>query len=71
MLIPFSEFQLLPIAVIFLAQSCYGDLGDSFWYKFESAGQKCTGGNGLKYLSGDALTDSPGCLGPANLPYPR
>ncbi|XP_037818902.1 uncharacterized protein LOC119613394 [Lucilia sericata] len=31
---------------------------------------RCSGGRGLKYLSGDALTDSPDCLGPNNAPYP-
>ncbi|XP_022899920.1 uncharacterized protein [Onthophagus taurus] len=31
---------------------------------------KCQGGNGLKYLWGDALSDSSDCLGPNNLPYP-
>lgn len=33
--------------------------------------EKCAGnGSKLKYLSGDALIDSPGCLGPNSLPYP-
>ncbi|XP_068149285.1 uncharacterized protein [Drosophila tropicalis] len=31
---------------------------------------RCAGGRGLKYLSGDALTDSLDCLGPNNAPYP-
>ncbi|GLV41461.1 uncharacterized protein CBL_06691 [Carabus blaptoides fortunei] len=36
-----------------------------------SATSKCEGGGiGLKYLWGDALTDSPDCLGPNNMPYP-
>lgn len=35
--------------------------------------EKCSGNSAinLKYLSGDALTDSTDCLGPNNLPYPR
>ncbi|KAF5288725.1 hypothetical protein FQA39_LY15297 [Lamprigera yunnana] len=32
--------------------------------------KKCEGASGLKYLWGDALSDSPECLGPNNLPYP-
>lgn len=31
----------------------------------------CQGGPGLKNLWGDALTDSPDCIGPNGLPYPR
>lgn len=31
---------------------------------------KCDGGNGLKYIWGDALTDTPDCVGPNNMPYP-
>ncbi|KAK9685279.1 hypothetical protein QE152_g38162 [Popillia japonica] len=31
---------------------------------------KCKGGSELKYLWGDALSDSQDCLGPNNLPYP-
>ncbi|XP_059613196.1 uncharacterized protein LOC132259541 [Phlebotomus argentipes] len=32
--------------------------------------EKCSSGGGLKYISGDALTDSPDCLGPNSAPYP-
>lgn len=31
---------------------------------------ECRGGKGLKYLWGDALSDSPNCIGPTNHPYP-
>ncbi|XP_074026686.1 uncharacterized protein [Leptinotarsa decemlineata] len=31
---------------------------------------QCEGGGGLKYLWGDALSDSPECTGPNNMPYP-
>ncbi|XP_044268073.1 uncharacterized protein LOC123013557 [Tribolium madens] len=31
---------------------------------------QCQGSGGLKYLWGDALTDSPNCLGPNDTPYP-
>jgi len=34
-------------------------------------GKKCEGGGlGLKYVWGDALTDSDDCLGPNNMQYP-
>uniref|UniRef100_A0A182PB61 OAR domain-containing protein n=1 Tax=Anopheles epiroticus TaxID=199890 RepID=A0A182PB61_9DIPT len=32
--------------------------------------EKCSSSGSLKYLSGDALTDSPNCVGPNNAPYP-
>lgn len=32
--------------------------------------QECQGGGGLKYLWGDAMTDSPDCKGPNNMAYP-
>ncbi|XP_041770222.1 uncharacterized protein LOC121592652 [Anopheles merus] len=35
-----------------------------------SSVEKCSPSGSLKYLSGDALTDSPNCLGPNNAPYP-
>lgn len=34
------------------------------------ATSKCEGGNGLKYIWGDALTDTADCVGPNNMPYP-
>uniref|UniRef100_A0A1A9ZS94 Uncharacterized protein n=1 Tax=Glossina pallidipes TaxID=7398 RepID=A0A1A9ZS94_GLOPL len=47
----------------------------SLWPSFINETQldklnRCNGGQGLKYLSGDALTDSNDCLGPNNAPYP-
>lgn len=33
--------------------------------------QACTGGKGLKYISGDALMDGTNCVGPNNQPYPK
>uniref|UniRef100_T1H648 Uncharacterized protein n=1 Tax=Megaselia scalaris TaxID=36166 RepID=T1H648_MEGSC len=30
----------------------------------------CSSSGGLKYISGDALRDSPDCIGPNNAPYP-
>ncbi|KAG8237220.1 hypothetical protein J437_LFUL016057 [Ladona fulva] len=37
----------------------------------DAESQKCTGGAGLKYMWGDALTDSPDCIGPNGSPYPK
>lgn len=31
----------------------------------------CAGGKGLKYISGDALSDGTNCVGPNNQPYPK
>ncbi|KAL3282810.1 hypothetical protein HHI36_005975, partial [Cryptolaemus montrouzieri] len=31
---------------------------------------QCQGAGNLKYLWGDALSDSPDCLGPNDMPYP-
>uniref|UniRef100_A0A0A1XM70 Aspartate carbamoyltransferase regulatory chain n=1 Tax=Zeugodacus cucurbitae TaxID=28588 RepID=A0A0A1XM70_ZEUCU len=43
----------------------------ALWSNFDNEkAEKCSGGAGLKYLSGDALIDSPDCLGPNNSPYP-
>lgn len=33
--------------------------------------QSCSGGKGLKYISGDALADGTNCVGPNNQPYPK
>lgn len=41
----------------------------SLWPNFSF--EKCSVGNGLKYISGNALTDSPNCVGPNSAPYPR
>ncbi|CAO1327792.1 unnamed protein product [Diamesa hyperborea] len=32
--------------------------------------EKCNSATNLKYMSGDALVDSPNCIGPNNVPYP-
>lgn len=43
----------------------------SLWGGFESQeAEKCSSSVGLKYISGDALRDSPDCVGPNNAPYP-
>jgi len=39
-------------------------------YTSAKVATKCEGGAGLKYLWGDALSDSPDCMGPNNFPYP-
>lgn len=51
-----------------MALGVFSTTAESLWPNIE---HKCTGnGSKLKYLSGDALTDSPNCLGPNSKPYP-
>lgn len=45
-------------------------LSTFFHTSFGKISAKCEGGVGLKYLWGDALTDSQDCLGPNDTPYP-
>lgn len=43
----------------------------SLWGGYEDQrAEKCSSSGGLKYISGDALRDSPDCIGPNNAPYP-
>ncbi|XP_030387861.1 uncharacterized protein LOC115634346 [Scaptodrosophila lebanonensis] len=65
-----SVKQLTALCIISLALTCATNA--ALWpsYRSDEASSKCAGGSGLKYLSGDALTDSPDCLGPNNAPYP-
>lgn len=59
-------FQL--IATLGVLIGLFSSSAQSLW---PSLSEKCIGnGSKLKYLSGDALIDSPGCLGPNNVPYP-
>ncbi|XP_070064674.1 uncharacterized protein [Drosophila virilis] len=70
-----SVKHLTALCVISIALTC---ANAALWPSFSSSSSsaddappsKCTGARGLKYLSGDALTDSPDCLGPNNAPYP-
>lgn len=73
----FSSQHLTALCVISIALTC---ANAALWPSFSSSSSssaddappsKCAGARGLKYLSGDALTDSPDCLGPNNAPYPR
>lgn len=60
------NFQL--IATISVLLGVFSSSAQSLW---PNHSEKCTGGGSkLKYLSGDALIDSPGCVGPNDLPYP-
>lgn len=61
-------FQLITALSIVLG--AFSTTAQSLW---PSLSEKCGGGGGgkLKYLSGDALTDSLNCVGPNNLPYPH
>ncbi|XP_070509712.1 uncharacterized protein [Chironomus tepperi] len=65
------EFNLRNlIATISLIISIFITTAESLWPNLST--EKCSGGGGgnLKYLSGDALTDSLNCIGPNGLPYP-
>lgn len=42
----------------------------SLWGGFDAETEKCSNSVGLKYISGDAMRDSPDCIGPNNAPYP-
>lgn len=70
----FSFFGLQILALFCIIalniHTTYGSLWPSFQNEQQSS-QRCSGAKGLKYLSGDALTDSMDCLGPNNAPYPR
>lgn len=61
------RFQL--IATLGIILSVFSSTALSLW---PNIAEKCNGGGGakLKYLSGDALTDSTNCIGPNNQPYP-
>ncbi|XP_067643770.1 uncharacterized protein [Eurosta solidaginis] len=60
----------LNVGIIVIALSIHIS-GATLWPSFNSENaEKCAGGAGLKYLSGDALIDSSDCLGPNNTPYP-
>lgn len=56
------------IATIGILLGVFSSTAQSLWPNLEG---KCSGtGSSLKYLSGDALLDSPNCIGPNNVPYP-
>ena len=62
----FIKFQL--IATLGVLLGIFSSTAQSLW---PDLSEKCQGnGSKLKYLSGDALIDSPNCMGPKNLPYP-
>lgn len=64
------QFVSQLIATISLIISIFITTAESLWPNLST--DKCSGGGGgkLKYLSGDALTDSLNCIGPNGLPYP-
>jgi len=56
------------IATLGILLGIFSSSAQSLW---PNLAEKCQGtGSKLKYLSGDALIDSPNCIGPKNLPYP-
>lgn len=59
------------IAALSFILSAFSTTAQSLWPSLED--NKCGGDTGgkLKYLSGDALTDSLNCIGPNHLPYPH
>lgn len=58
------------IAALSFILSAFSTTAQSLWPSLED--NKCGGAGGkLKYLSGDALTDSLNCIGPNHLPYPH
>ncbi|CAD7080750.1 unnamed protein product [Hermetia illucens] len=61
-----SSIKILTFLLVFTLHK--HTVNSSLWSSYTD--EKCSGGAGLKYLSGDALTDSPNCLGPNNVPYP-
>lgn len=63
---------MLASSILFLVLMYTETANGSLWPSEYSAGKqvKCSGSASLKYLSGDALTDAPNCLGPNNAPYP-
>lgn len=59
----------LAVAIIALSMQV---VSAALWSNYDTEkAEKCSGSVGLKYLSGNALIDSPNCLGPNNSPYPR
>ncbi|XP_036222164.1 uncharacterized protein [Bactrocera oleae] len=58
----------LAVAIIALSMQV---VSAALWSNYDTEkAEKCSGSVGLKYLSGNALIDSPNCLGPNNSPYP-
>ncbi|KAJ6644505.1 hypothetical protein Bhyg_09474 [Pseudolycoriella hygida] len=60
--------RIVTIYLIFTLYPLTVHSTQSLWSDYTS--QPCSSGSNLKYLSGDALLDSPNCLGPNNAPYP-
>jgi hypothetical protein len=56
------------LATISLLLSISITSSQSLWPNYSA--ERCNGGNKLKYLSGDALTDPSNCIGPNGQPYP-
>lgn len=68
-----SSFQILTIYAIFslckLSVVQASIRSQTSWPTYPT--EKCSSDTKLKYLSGNALTDSLNCLGPNDSPYPR
>lgn len=61
--------QIVTVCLIFTIYPLTVHSTQSLWSDYSSS-QPCSSGSNLKYLSGDALLDSPSCIGPNNAPYP-
>lgn len=65
----FNRFRFQLLTTLSLLLGVFSSSAQSLWPSYSA--EKCSGtGSKLKYLSGDALIDSPHCVGPTNLPYP-
>ncbi|XP_038121872.1 uncharacterized protein LOC6034611 [Culex quinquefasciatus] len=70
----YSAVQMFALLLTFTqiaraAQSLWPNLPSSV-EQHQTLLEKCSSSGNLKYISGNALTDSPNCLGPNNAPYP-
>lgn len=65
----YSQIFAVIFVLITFTQTKLAHATQSLWPGYSQ--EKCSGSQGLKYLSGDALVDSTNCIGPNNAPYPR
>jgi hypothetical protein len=62
------KIGIVIFTTVVILQIKYTSATPALWPNFTQ--EKCNGGRGLKYIAGDALVDSPNCIGPNNSPYP-
>ncbi|XP_055610632.1 uncharacterized protein LOC129757434 [Uranotaenia lowii] len=61
-------YQAVQILTLLLTCIHLSRAAQSLWPHLSA--DKCSGSGTFKYISGNALTDSPNCVGPNNAPYP-